>query len=98
MSNKIIPQSEGKRGMVVRFRNPMYDSEFGETYVIDFDVPPGCCGELQVLGTAKEIALGTEEDMPAFLFRGTLYVGCQRIKALAAFKALGEALGYEVES
>ncbi len=28
---------------------------------------------------------------------GTIYAGCQRIPALKAFKALGRALGYEVE-
>lgn len=50
---------------------------------------------VEVLGKARKIAL-PGLAMDAWLWRGTLFVGCRRIKALGAFRALAEALGYEV--
>ncbi|HKY49988.1 MAG TPA: hypothetical protein VJP45_01910, partial [Candidatus Limnocylindria bacterium] len=49
------------------------------------------------LGKGKPVKIpGLAHGYRPVLWRGRLIVGCQRINALAAFKALGAALGYEV--
>ena len=53
--------------------------------------------EVEVLGQAKRVKIpGLDPSMSAYVFGKHLYVGCQRIPILGAFKALAKLAGYEV--
>lgn len=96
---KTIPGNEIKRGMVVRLLR--YEWEFVDrtnrpsVVVAEQDGYDRSGNTYELLGQAKEVTLPGAE-YPAFLFKRKLFVGCQTIDAVKAFKNLGKALGYEV--
>ena len=77
-----------------------YDTDPDRIYTVNWDTCPERVSNVVFRGRGKKLQIPGLSDLYETVLdrkNGTLHVGCQTFDALAAFKALGKALGYEVE-